>query len=384
MDSADSADGRDAINAAFRDGRRTIGRLRAWVADPLYLGLSGRIVGKMGLAVVLALAIGGASSQTAAPERVTIDHSPVGCATVDRFAEIEARLTPRSAVARARVIFRAAGGDEWYFVNLTSAKDGRFTANLPKPLPQLKAFEYYIDAQTATFEESRTPDQRVDVVGRNVTCGTGTLARSAAAIAGRLIVSAIGGGAGLPAGFASSGLIAGTAAGAAAGTSGSGSVGAGAAGAAGGGISGTTLAIAGGVVVAAGAGVAVASGALGGDGDQGTCCHAGVFNITFSPFIDITVCGVGQMSGGNFSIPSRVNAPQGNFDSRLGSNTEPSPIRVAGFISPTSFNATVSCAAGEPNTITLSATGSDYNFSGPFTFGGRSGTWTVRSASPPR
>ncbi len=341
----------------------------------------------MALAFVLALAIGGASSQTAAPQRVTIDHSAVGCATAGRFAEIEARLTPPGAVARARVVFRAVGGDQWYFVNLTSAKDGRFTANLPKPLPQLKAFDYYIDAATATFEESRTRDHRVDVVGQNVTCGTGALARSAAVLSGKLLVSAIGGGSALPAGFASSGLIAGTAAaGGAVWASGSGGAGAGAAGAAGGGISGTTLAVAGGVV-AAGAGVAVASGALGGgdDGDQGTCCHTGVFNIGFSPFIDITVCGVPQgqhqLTGGNFSIPSGVKQPQGNFDSRLGSNTQASPIRVTGFISPTSFNATVSCGAGEPNTITLSATGSDYNFSGPFVFSGRGGTWTVRSFS---
>src|SRR6185503_10057456 len=130
------------------------------------------------------------------------------------------------------------------------------------------------------------PDQRVDVVGRNVACGKGSLARSTATIAGKLIVSAISGTPGFPAGFATSGLIAGSAAGAATATSaGGGGAGAGgaAAGAAGGGISGTALAIAGGVV-AAGAGVAVATGALGGgDGDQGSCCHTGVFSIAFTP-----------------------------------------------------------------------------------------------------
>ena len=337
--------------------------------------------------MVLALTIAGAAPQTPASERVTINHSPIACATVGRFVEIEARLTPPSAVTRGRVLFRGASSDEWYFVNLTATKDGRFTANLPKPLPQLKAFEYYIDVQTPTFEASRTPDQRVDVVGPNVSCAKGTLARSAAGIAGKLVVSAIGGGPALPAGFASSGLIAGTAAGAATATSGGGGAGAGAAGAAGGGISGTTLAVAGGVV-AAGAGVAVATGALGGDGDQGTCCHSGHFSLMFSPFLDLTVCGfapgfgVGQ--GVNFSIPSGVKTPQGNFDSAVGAAASPPNlmfIRAVGSISPTSFNASVSCATGAPNTFTLSATGSDYNFAGPYTFGGRSGTWTVRTFS---
>jgi hypothetical protein len=197
-------------------------------------------------------------------------------------------------------------------------------------------------------------------------------------------VSALGGGAGLPAGFASSGLVAGVAAGAATTTTagGGGGAGAAAAGAAGGGISGTTLAIAGGVVVAAGAGLAVASGAGGGDG--GRCCHTGTFTLEFSPFIDITVCGVGQtqISGVGFTIPSLVIAPQGNFDSAVGPTSfAGKPLRAVGFISPTSFNATVSCAAGAPNTISLSATGSNYNFSGSFTFGGRSGTWTVRVSS---
>ena len=158
-----------------------------------------------------------------------------------------------------------------------------------------------------------------------------------------------------------------------------------AAGAAGGGISGTTLAIAGGVV-AAGAGVAVASGALGGggDGDQGTCCHSGTFSLMFSPFLDLTVCGLapgfGVGNGVNFSIPSGVKAPQGNFDSAVGPAASPNFfIRAVGFISPTSFNASVSCATGAPNAITLSATGSDYNFTGPYTFSGRNGTWTVRT-----
>jgi hypothetical protein len=320
-------------------------------------------------ALLAGAAAGSASSQTA---KVTIEHAPVACATVDRFTEIEARLSPRDAVAKARVMFRAADSGHWYYVPFLAGTDGRFTAHLPKPLPQLKAFDYYIDAQTASFDDSRTPDRRVEVVGRNATCGTGLLAGSAASVAARLVVAALSSGPALPAGFAASGIVAGAGAAAGAATT-----------AAGGGISGTTLGIVGGVVAAAG--VAVATVAGGGDGDEGSCCHAGVFSISFSPFIDVSVCavpGVAQLSGGNFSIPSGVKAPQGNFDSTLGSNTQPSPLRVAGFLSPTSFNATLSCASGAPNATTISAAGSDYNFSGSFTFSGRGGSWTVKTYQP--
>ena len=319
---------------------------------------------------------------------ISINHAPIGCAVVDRFVEIEATLTPPASIAQARVLFRGENNENWYFTPLTADKKsaGRFVGHIPKPLASLKAFEYYVTATDTAFGETRTPDRRVTVV-QNTACANGLLGRSANALAVRLVVSALSGGAPLPVGFASSGLIAGAAAGAttAAGAGGSGGAGAAGAGAgAAGGISGTTLAIAGGVV-AAGAGVAVATGAVGGgDGDQGTCCHTGVFSIAFTPLIDISVCGVpsvNALSGGNFSIPSGVKQPQGNFDSTLGSNTQPSPLRVAGFISPTSFNATISCASSGSNPTTISARGSDYNFTGSFTFSSRGGTWTVRSLS---
>jgi hypothetical protein len=326
----------------------------------------------MSLFSILPALLAGAAASSASPQttKLTIEHAPVACATVDRFTEIEARLSPRDAVAKARVMFRAADSQHWYYVPLSAGKDGRFTAHLPKPLPQLKAFDYYIDALTASFDDSRTPDRRVEVVGRNVTCGTGFLAGSAASVAARLVVTALSGGPALPTGFASSGIVAGAAAGAATTT-------------AGGGISGTTLGIVGGVVAAAG--VAVATVAAGGEGGDGSCCHTGVFSISFSPQIDLSVCavpGAPAISGGNFSIPSGVKAPQGNFDTVLAANPGLSPLRVAGSISPTSFNATLSCASGAPNATTISATGSDYNFSGSFTFSGRGGTWTVRTYQP--
>jgi hypothetical protein len=344
------------------------------------------VVAPVASVFVLALAAQSRGTQSAA---VSIDHSAVGCAVVDRFVEIEARLAPPSSVARARVMFRAENTEHWYWTPLTVQKDraGRFVGYVPKPLPSLKSFEYYVVATDAAFGETRTRDQRVQVLPRSGACANGSLAKSAGSLAARLVVSALTGGAPLPAGFASSGLIAGAAAGAttAAGAGGGGgAAGAGAAGAAGG-ISGTTIAIAGGAIAAA-AGVAVATGAVGGgDGDQGSCCHGGTFNVAFTPFIDMAPCGGATMglTGGNFSIPSGVRQPQGNFDFQMGSGPGAGTgLRLVGFISPTSFTTTLSCASGPPNTISLSATGSDYNFTGSFTFGSRTTTWTVRTWTP--
>ena len=318
---------------------------------------------------------------------ISINHAPIGCAVVDRFVEIEATLTPPASIAQARVLFRG-DNENWYFTPLTADKKsaGRFVGHIPKPLASLKAFEYYVTATDTAFGETRTPDRRVTVV-QNTACANGLLGRSANALAVRLVVSAFSGGAPLPVGFASSGLIAGAAAGAttAAGAGGSGGAGAAGAGAgAAGGISGTTLAIAGGVV-AAGAGVAVATGAVGGGGAQGTCCPTGVFSLRFNPILDPTVCGAPQQDlkadGIGFVIPAGVKQPQGNFDTTQGPTALNASYRVTGFISPTSFNATIACNPSGSNATPISATGSDYNFTGSFTFGGRSVTWTVRAGS---
>lgn len=335
----------------------------------------------------LGLAEAGPVSQSPA---ISISHAPIGCAVVDRFVEIEATLTPPASIAQARVLFRGENNENWYFTPLTADKKsaGRFVGHIPKPLASLKAFEYYVTATDTAFGETRTPDRRVTVV-QGAACANGLLGRSANGLAVRLVISALSGGTPLPAGFASTGLIAGAAAGAttAAGAGSGGTAGTGAAGAgAAGGISGTTLAIAGGVVAAA-AGVAVATGAVGGGGGgQGTCCPTGVFSLRFNPILDPTVCGAPQQAlkadGIGLVIPAGVKQPQGNFDTTQGPGALPNAFyRVTGFISPTSFNATIACNPSGSNATPISATGSDYNFTGSFTFGGRSVTWTVRAGS---
>lgn len=303
-----------------------------------------------GALVVVALSTLGARS---APPR--IEHDAIACAVVDRFVQIDATVSPAADVARTRVLFRATGADDWYWVAMQPEKTGVMRAFLPKPTNRLAAFEYYVDAQTKSFAETRTADHRVAVVARG-SCPNGRLAGSVGSLGAKLVVTALGGGPALPAGFASSGLIAGTATTATTA-------------AAGGGLSGTTLAVAGGVVAAAGAGLALRS------GSEPQDAHVA---MTFTPFPDGTACGgpatpplgPGDIAAGNIVVPRAGGSFQFTKP-----DTAPY-IRVSGQITPTTFSATLSCLSGAPAT-TLTANGTNYSFSGSYTFSGRSGTWTA-------
>lgn len=297
---------------------------------------------------------------------VSIDHAGIGCAAVGRFVEVETRLAPPAAVAQARVLFRGENSEHWYFTSLTAdpKNPGRYVGHIPKPLASLKTFEYYVAATDTAFGEARTPDRRVNVV-QGGGCANGLLGRSAETIATRLVVTALSGGAALPAGFASTGLIAGTAAGAttAAAGAGGGGAGAGAAGAAaGGGISGTTLAIAGGVV-AAGAGVAVAAGAGGGGDansfDDYTGRFSGQLNVR-SEFTTaqggLNVCTYTYTLSGELTIKLRRNGS--GSASLTGSSTETSVTGTCNSRSnatlPLSLRGEDTPVSGAPSAITFS------------------------------
>jgi hypothetical protein len=129
----------------------------------------------LGLLVGMAAARPGPAAQSPA---LRIEHDAIGCATVDRFVRIDVRIEPVAEVADTRVLFRAAGSPDWYWVAMKAeGTSGAMRAYLPKPTKRLAAFEYYIEAQTKSFTEARTGDQRVDVVA-GASC-----ARSAASAA---------------------------------------------------------------------------------------------------------------------------------------------------------------------------------------------------------
>lgn len=196
--------------------------------------------------VVILVAAASAGAQ--APR---IDHQPVACAAAEKFPRLEARFEPAETVATARVVFQGQTTD-WYSVAMKQ-EGAVFAGVLPKPNKNLKSFRYYIEVTDKALSTNRTSDHTAAVVGSASACKGKVMAGALASAS--VILQGPAGVVALPAGFASSGVVAGSAAG-----SGSAAGAAGASGAAGGGGIGATALVLGGVAAAGGAAVALKQG----------------------------------------------------------------------------------------------------------------------------
>lgn len=220
---------------------------------------------------VLVLTPRAVSAQT-----LNIDHQAVGCAVADKYPRFEARFDPADGVAVARVLFQAENAQQWYAVAM-KAEGSAFSGVLPKPKKSLKAFKYYIEVTGKALGTNRTADYSTNVVGSSAECKGKLMAGALGSAAVLLQVPA--GAAALPAGFASTGVVAASSGSAAAAT--------GAAAGGGGGL-GTGAVV--GIVAGAGAVAAGAVVAVGKSGSSATT-YSGPFN-------------------GPLSVTQEVNAPR--------------------------------------------------------------------------
>ncbi len=346
------------------------------------------------LAFSLAAAAAVAVQPVPAPAPVEIVHAPVACVVADRYPRLEATFTPLDRVGMARIYFQGATSD-WYSVSMKKEGD-RFVGVLPKPKKELKSLRYYIEVIGQGAQSTRTSERTAGVVRSASEC-KGLV--GAALASASVIVQGPAGVASLPAGFASSGVIAGNASGAASGTatagSGAAAAGAAAVGAAGaaGGIGATALVVGG---LAAGGAVAVGVAAKGGD-DGGSDSSSNpnsnspsnliLLSVTIvtasgssgsisTPNIDVSACRANTTFGGG---PITVRA-DGSFDETWNLNSP--ALRVAGRADANGLTATLTCISGGGPTGSMSASGSNYSLSGSFNFGssqfGSQGTISVR------
>src|SRR5260221_676065 len=133
---------------------------------------------------------------------VNIDHKTVGCIVVGKYPKMNACFTPASALARARVYFRAVEGPPtWYYVTMKS--DSPCHAGfLPKPKKQMagKKVLYYLDAFDQKFVESRTAENEALVVESEGECKKDLLVAPFVTSAAVTVFPAV------PAGFGVAGL----------------------------------------------------------------------------------------------------------------------------------------------------------------------------------
>jgi len=315
--------------------------------------------------VLLVLVVALAAPRPTAAEAPAISHVGVGCAVAEKFPRLEARIVPADAVARATVHFRTAATQPWYAVAMKAEGDA-FSGVLPKPKGSLKAFQYYIDVTDRAFATSRTPEYTTAVVSGPGACQGKMMAGALGSASILLEVPA--GAALVPAGFGSAGVAAagsGTAAASAAGGSAAG----------GGGVGiGTVAAIVGGGAAVAGA-VVVAKGAGGDDtgSNNGPVDERGsIYSVNIPlPGLDVSACG--RMASWTSQVVPADRS--GRFDTTWAPN-EPNTLRVAGTVTDTAFNATLTCGSGN-GSGSMAATGSAGTYQGTFSFNSQRGSITV-------
>ena len=326
------------------------------------------------------LALLGASSSVLA-QGPGIDHQPVACASAGKFPRLEARFSPSEAVATARVLFQGQTAD-WYSVAM-KAEGAAFAGVLPKPNKDLKSFRYYIEVTDKAMGTNRTSEYTAAVVDSASACKGKVMAGALSSAS--VILQGPAGVAALPAGFASSGVVAGSAAGSSA------AAGAGASAAGAGGGVGATALVIGGVAVAGGAAAVAVS--KGGDDSSNSSSSSNqsqsqpirldVKILTSSttangpisgPYIDVSACRPGTTFGGG---PINLRS-DGTFDETW--NLNDPALRVAGRADASTLQATLTCLSGGGPTGSMSATGSSYSLNGTFSFGPSQGTITVRRA----
>jgi len=88
---------------------------------------------------------------------------PVTCFVAGEFPLLDAAMEPVASVARARVYFKGATGDAFYYVEM-SQDQGRFFGKLPRPRVEASPITYYVQSTTTEFEESQTREIEALVV----------------------------------------------------------------------------------------------------------------------------------------------------------------------------------------------------------------------------
>jgi len=97
-----------------------------------------------------------------------INHQEIGCFIAGQFPLVDAVIEPMTSVVRSRVYFKAAGTEDYFYVEMTP-DIGQFVGKLPRPRLEASPITYYIQA-TTTEGDSQTPEIQALVVENEGDC----------------------------------------------------------------------------------------------------------------------------------------------------------------------------------------------------------------------
>ena len=92
------------------------------------------------------------------------------CFVAGEFPLLDAGIEPLASVARARVYFKGAAGEAFYYVEM-GQDQGRYFGKLPRPRVEASPITYYVQSTTTEFEESQTREIEAVVVQDKAECG---------------------------------------------------------------------------------------------------------------------------------------------------------------------------------------------------------------------
>ena len=105
------------------------------------------------------LAFGPAVPAGAAPSEsplLTIQHDPLTCVTTVVTPLVDAGVAPGEQMATSYTFFRAAGTKSYYYV-LMEGTAPQLEGKLPRPLPETKKIDYYVQARDRATLTKKTP-----------------------------------------------------------------------------------------------------------------------------------------------------------------------------------------------------------------------------------
>jgi len=219
---------------------------------------------------------GAAVAQLPAKSPLEISHTPLECITTQVPPKVEAAVAPGPELAIGKVYFRAAEAEPDYYYVVLKGEPKELAGVLPRPEPQTKAIDYYVEAADKASLTKRTADYLPKVTDESQCKRRGAAVVVPASGLGLTIGLTKSGQNPYPPGFRKedvakvilvTGAVVSAAEAAGAAGAGVAAAGAAAAGAAAGGGISTGLLIGGGVAIAAGVGIAAASG---GSSDSGS------------------------------------------------------------------------------------------------------------------